>query len=87
MSEVEYGPCADTEDVGRTDRLLSWLEALPWFGILTTIGVIIVVAGLGWLIWAHADDYRGQCHDAGGHIIEVRDAEICVDRENRVIFL
>lgn len=86
MSENEKMTC-DVSDVGRTDRLLNRLEALPWFGILTTIGVVLVVAGLGLLLWAHVDSYRGQCHDAGGHIIDIRDAEICVDRDNRVIFL
>jgi hypothetical protein len=49
--------------------------------------VAAVVGGVCWVVYAHVDDYRGQCHDAGGHIIDIRDAEICVDRDNRVILL
>ena len=49
--------------------------------------IMAVVGGVCWIAYADMDGYRSQCHDAGGHVVEVRGYDICVDRENRVIFL
>jgi hypothetical protein len=65
----------------------NFLRDLPWDIIGGILGLVSMLVLATWLVYAHIDDYRGQCHDAGGHIISVRDEEICVDRENRVIFL
>jgi hypothetical protein len=63
------------------------IRNFPWFGVTITVIIVGFLTLLGWTTYAHIDGYRSQCHNAGGHIIEVRDEEICVDRENRVIFL
>jgi hypothetical protein len=52
--------------------------------------VLIVAAVIGtlcWIIYADIDGYRSQCHNAGGHIVDIHDTEICVDRDNRVILI
>lgn len=68
------------------EQLREWLRdrgaVLAWVGLF-----VAVVGGIGWLAYASIDDYRGQCHGQGGHIVEVKGTEVCVDRENRVIFL
>lgn len=59
-----------------------------WVGPTLVFLVFLGFLGaVGWIIYADANDYRRQCHDSGGHIIEVKDTEICVDRDNGVIFL
>jgi len=63
------------------------MRDFPWFGLVVTVVVATVLGGIIGLIYASVDSYRRQCHDVGGHIISVRDNEICVDRDNKVIFL
>lgn len=54
---------------------------------LFVAGLVGLLGLLGWLIYSDVDSYRHQCHDSGGHIISVKETEICVDRDNQVIFL
>lgn len=58
-----------------------------WFGIAVTIVISMFIGGLIWLVIADETGYREQCHNSGGHIIEVHGNDICVDREQRVIHL
>lgn len=60
---------------------------LPWFGIGIILGALALFSGIGFGIYLHMDSYRNECHDAGGHVVVVKDVEICVDHDNRVIFL
>lgn len=69
------------------DTFWDWFMDLPWWGILWTLLVIVMLIGAGFAIYRGVVGYRTECHNAGGHIIDVRDADICVDRDNRVIFL
>jgi len=49
--------------------------------------VAVIVGSLCWISYADISGYRRECHNAGGHVVEVRGYDICVDRENKVIFL
>lgn len=63
------------------------LREWPW-GLLAGLTVVVIIfVGLGYVVWRDVDGYRGQCHGQGGHIVSVRGSEVCVDRENKVIFL
>jgi hypothetical protein len=65
----------------------AYLSNLPWFGIIVTLVIVVGLGGASWLIYAMIDDYRRQCHNVGGHIIDVKGNEICVDHDNRIIFV
>ena len=57
--------------------------------VIFTMVVVCVglLTGAGFIVYGTINDYRAQCHDAGGHIIEVQGDEVCVDHDNRVIFV
>jgi hypothetical protein len=57
------------------------------FPVVIIAACLSVAGGVGWLIYSDVDDYRRQCHRAGGHIVEVKDEEICVDHDGKVIFI
>jgi hypothetical protein len=67
------------------DAILDWLDENIGM-IFIVVGAVLVFVAIGVGIYATTDNYRRQCHNAGGHIISVRDEEICVDHDNRVIF-
>lgn len=63
-----------------------WLS--DWVPVIFGIMIFAVVAGgIAWLVYADVNAYRTQCYSNGGHIISVKSEEICVDRDNQVIFL
>jgi len=53
-------------------------------GMLALSGVLGLI---GWLIYVDINDYRRQCHRAGGHVVSVRNEEVCVNHDNQVIFI
>lgn len=60
---------------------------LPWTVINIVLAFILVFGGLALGIYMTIDAYRSECHGVGGHIVTVRDEEVCVDRDGKVIFL
>lgn len=63
------------------------IRDIPWFGITMTLVVLTALVFGAWAIYASIADYHNQCHDSGGHIISVHDNEVCVDHDNKVIFV
>jgi hypothetical protein len=63
------------------------IRDIPWFGILMTLVVLAALALGVWAIYASIADYRNQCHDSGGHIITTNSNDVCVDHDNKVIFV
>lgn len=75
----------DDDDTGLVTR--SHVAKLPWSVIWMTL---LVAALLGTLVYLACRDvygYRHACHVRGGHVVEVKDVEICLDGEDKVIFL
>lgn len=89
MSEDENELQRNRDENVRAARRYRRREAF-WGNVQLVFWVLVVAAVIGgifWIVYADIDGYRRQCHDAGGHVVDVRNNEICVDRENRVIFL
>lgn len=58
------------------------------YAVLAAIAaVVLVVACVVWGVVNVKRAWRGECHDAGGHVIKVENTDICVDRDNRVILI
>lgn len=58
-----------------------------WFPLIVVLIAIAGAAGLVYVIARTTADYRNQCHDAGGHIVEVSGSHVCVDHDNRIILV
>lgn len=80
---------SDLDTSGETyrGRIADFFWDLNYVMIATIVGIVLVVACIVWGFVSNQRAWRGECHDAGGHVINVENADICVDRENRVIFL
>ena len=92
MSENEKttreGP-ADVETSGETyrGRVADFFWNLNYAVVAAIAGIVLVVACIAWGIVNTQRAWRGECHDAGGHVINVENVDICVDRDNRVILI
>lgn len=63
------------------------MKTLPWFGIFVTLLVIVVVGGIGYIIWNTSNTFERHCHEQGGRVVTVHDGDICVDENMRVIIV
>lgn len=68
-------------------RVADFFWDLNYAVVTTFVVVVLVVACVVWGVVNNQRAWRGECHDAGGHVIEVENADICVDRDNRVILI
>lgn len=68
-------------------RVSDFLWSINYLGVFVLVGVLAAVFGVSYLIYANDRAWRSECHNAGGHVIEVEKTDICVDRELRVIFI
>lgn len=68
-------------------RVADFFWNLNYAVVAAIAGVVLVVACIVWGVVNTQRAWRGECHNAGGHVIEVEKADICVDRDNRVILI
>lgn len=65
-----------------------WNWFYDWMPIIVVIVLFVtVIGGITWFVVADDQAYWSRCHDRGGHDIEVKDTHICVDEDNRVIYV
>ena len=48
--------------------------------------ILILAGGITYLVIRDIQNFERKCRSAGGHVITVRDADICVDVNQRVIY-
>lgn len=58
-----------------------------WGLFFIVVTIIVVVLGLGELLYLVIDSERSECHNLGGHMVNVNGDSVCVDRDDRVIHL
>ena len=88
MSENECD-VSDVETSGETyrGRMASFLWDLNYAIVGAVVAIVLVVTCIVWGVVNNERAWRGECHDAGGHVIDVNNTDICVDRDNRVILI
>lgn len=69
------------------NKIWEALGRIPWGVVAGVTLLLLILGGLVYATWRDQAGYAERCRAAYGRVVEVRDAEICVNEYDKIILV